>query len=163
MAECLNCGKHYDRAPDDLGSYCEACARLNDASTLASQVNTRPVQQPFVAYRVAPITIALIIVNVAIYAFLAYKGGPSFKEHPGDTEFLIRWGAQYGPRMIEGQWWRLITAMFLHGSVSHLAVNMLTLWFLGRQLEQIGRMRYLIVYFLSGVAGADKDEVEGIR
>ena len=153
MAECLNCGKHYDRAPSDLGSYCEDCLKLEDARTLAPQIDERPVRRPFPAYRIAPVTFALIVVNVAVYAFLAYKGGPSFKEHPGDTEFLIRWGAQYGPRIIEGQWWRLVTAIFLHGSISHLGVNMLTLWFLGRQLEQIGRARYLIIYFLSGIAG----------
>jgi membrane associated rhomboid family serine protease/Flp pilus assembly protein TadD len=153
MAECLNCGKHYDLAPGDLGSLCEDCAKPEDTSAQASQIDARPIQNQFTTYRVAPITFALIVVNVAIYAFLAYKGGPSFKEHPSDTEFLIKWGAQYGPRMIEGQWWRLVTAIFLHGSISHLGVNMLTLWFLGRQLEQIGRMRYLIVYFLSGIAG----------
>jgi rhomboid protease GluP len=154
MAECVNCGKQYDRVPGDLGSYCETCAKLYEASTVAPEINARPVQPPFVAYRVAPVTIALIVANVAIYAFLAFKGGPSFKEHQGDTEFLIKWGAQYGPLIIEGEWWRLVTAIFLHGSFSHLAVNMLTLWFLGRQIEQIGRVRYLIIYFLSGISGS---------
>ncbi|MFI6683009.1 rhomboid family intramembrane serine protease [Streptomyces sp. NPDC050485] len=54
----------------------------------------------------------------------------------------------------EGQWYRLVTSMFLHGGVVHILFNMLSLWWLGGPLEAaLGRARYLALYFVSGLAG----------
>lgn len=55
----------------------------------------------------------------------------------------------------EGQWYRLVTAMFLHGSYIHILFNMLSLWWIGGPLEAaLGRARYLALYFVSGLAGS---------
>jgi len=55
----------------------------------------------------------------------------------------------------EGQWYRLLTAMFLHGSYIHILFNMLSLWWIGGPLEAaLGRARYLTLYFVSGLAGS---------
>ncbi|MEU2514601.1 rhomboid family intramembrane serine protease [Streptomyces syringium] len=55
----------------------------------------------------------------------------------------------------EGQWYRLLTATFLHQEPMHLAFNMLSLWFLGPPLEAaLGRVRYLALYVLSGLGGS---------
>lgn len=55
----------------------------------------------------------------------------------------------------EGQWYRLLTAMFLHGGYVHIAFNMLSLWWIGGPLEEaLGRARYLALYFVSGLAGS---------
>ncbi|KUN81873.1 rhomboid family intramembrane serine protease [Streptomyces griseoruber] len=55
----------------------------------------------------------------------------------------------------EGQWYRLLTPMFLHGGVVHILFNMMSLWWLGGPLEQaLGRARYLALYFVSGLAGS---------
>ncbi|GGZ12208.1 rhomboid family intramembrane serine protease [Streptomyces poonensis] len=55
----------------------------------------------------------------------------------------------------EGQWYRLLTAMFLHGSYMHIAFNMLSLWWIGGPLEAaLGRARYLALYLVSGLAGS---------
>ena len=54
-----------------------------------------------------------------------------------------------------GEWWRLFTAMFLHASFFHLAVNMYSLYFVGSIMEQvIGRWRFLLLYLASGLAGS---------
>ena len=54
-----------------------------------------------------------------------------------------------------GEWWRLFTAMFLHASFFHLAVNMYSLYFVGTIMEQvIGRWRFLLLYLASGIAGS---------
>ena len=54
-----------------------------------------------------------------------------------------------------GEWWRLISAMFLHYGPIHLGLNMLSLYFVGSVLEQvIGRWRYLLLYFVAGLAGS---------
>jgi len=55
----------------------------------------------------------------------------------------------------EGEWWRLITAAFLHGSVLHIALNMVFLWFIGTPLEMaIGRWRFLAIYVVTALAGS---------
>ncbi|MEU1535217.1 rhomboid family intramembrane serine protease [Streptomyces fagopyri] len=55
----------------------------------------------------------------------------------------------------EGQWYRLLTSMFLHGSYIHILFNMLSLWWIGGPLEAaLGRARYLALYFVSGFAGS---------
>lgn len=55
----------------------------------------------------------------------------------------------------EGQWYRLVTSMFLHGSVTHILFNMLSLWWIGGPLEAaLGRARYLTLYAVSGLAGS---------
>jgi membrane associated rhomboid family serine protease len=54
-----------------------------------------------------------------------------------------------------GEWYRLVTAMFLHASVAHIFMNMLSLYFIGPMLEAlIGRLRFVLVYFVGGIAGS---------
>lgn len=56
---------------------------------------------------------------------------------------------------IEGEWWRLMTSAFLHTGVTHIALNMLALWFVGGAVEpRLGRWRYLTVYLLSALGGS---------
>ncbi|MFF7726160.1 rhomboid family intramembrane serine protease [Streptomyces sp. NPDC008001] len=55
----------------------------------------------------------------------------------------------------EGQWYRLLTSMFLHQAPMHIAFNMLSLWWIGPPLEAaLGRARYLALYLLSGLGGS---------
>ncbi|WP_424888031.1 rhomboid family intramembrane serine protease [Streptomyces sp. XH2] len=55
----------------------------------------------------------------------------------------------------EGQWYRLVTAVFLHQAPMHIAFNMLSLWWIGPPLEAaLGRARYLALYLLSGLGGS---------
>ena len=64
-------------------------------------------------------------------------------------------GANLGPLVREGQVWRWLSSIFLHGSQSHLLMNMLSLYFVGSFLEQIvGRSRYLLIYGLSGLGAS---------
>jgi rhomboid protease GluP len=64
-------------------------------------------------------------------------------------------GASYTPYILEyGEYYRLVTCMFLHFGVQHLAYNMLLLIFLGDTLEKyVGKLRYLLIYLLGGIAG----------
>jgi rhomboid protease GluP len=71
------------------------------------------------------------------------------------SEFLLNIGAMYGPAVVlNGEIWRLFTAMFLHGGLEHVAMNMLSLWFVGRVVENwFDKVSYLIIYLVSGVMG----------
>ena len=66
----------------------------------------------------------------------------------------IHFGANYGPLTLSGDWWRLFTYMFLHGSLLHIGFNMWCLWDLGKLCESLyGRWTFLFIYLITGVAG----------
>lgn len=73
----------------------------------------------------------------------------------GDTTTragLIKLGALYPPAVHSGEWWRLITAMFLHAGIPHIAMNMLCLWSLGPFVEAaFGSLRFALIYFIAGI------------
>lgn len=64
-------------------------------------------------------------------------------------------GASYAPDIFEnGQWYRILTSMFMHFGAEHLINNMVMLYILGYQIEEnFGRVKYLITYFICGIAG----------
>jgi membrane associated rhomboid family serine protease len=99
----------------------------------------------------APAVLALVALNVLVYLVTVAQGaGPN---DPGGSLF-IDW-ALAGVAVADGDWYRLVTAMFLHAGLLHLAFNMLALWWLGSIVEQaIGTLRFLLVYLVSGLAGS---------
>jgi membrane associated rhomboid family serine protease len=93
----------------------------------------------------------LIALNVLVYVVTVAQGAGI--NSPGGRLFQNMWltGIQVG----NGDWYRLVTAMFLHGSVLHIAFNMLALWWIGTAVEQaLGTWRYLLLYVVSGIAGS---------
>jgi membrane associated rhomboid family serine protease len=89
--------------------------------------------------------------NVIVFLITVAQGAGL--NDPGGQLFN-KW-ALYGPLVAHGDWWRLITSAFLHASVLHIAFNMLALWWLGAPVEMVlGRVRYLGLYIVSGLAGA---------
>jgi membrane associated rhomboid family serine protease len=99
----------------------------------------------------AIVTRILVALNVGVYLITVAQG--SGLNTPGGHLFY-KW-ALFGPSVHHGDWWRLITSAFLHGSVVHIAFNMLALWWLGAPVEMVlGRVRYLGLYLVSGLAGA---------
>lgn len=96
----------------------------------------------------APVTLALIIVQVLAYCWLVYAGGAT------NIAVLLHAGARSTPLIEKGQWWRLITPVFLHVGFSHLLVNSVTLLYIGRYIEEFfGHWRMVIIYFVSAIVG----------
>ncbi|MGW1025528.1 rhomboid family intramembrane serine protease [Streptomyces sp. NPDC002577] len=100
------------------------------------------------------ITKILIGINLAVFV-VQLAIGDRF------TDSLDLIGRAYVPALgslegvADGQWYRLVTAMFLHGGVVHIAFNMLSLWWIGGPLEAaLGRARYITLYVVSGLAGS---------
>lgn len=94
-------------------------------------------------------TYILIAMNIVFFLLLELAGGST------NIETLINYGAKYNPAIIlDGEWWRIITSMFLHIGLLHLLMNMFALYFLGTAVERIfGSVRFLFIYVLSGIAG----------
>jgi membrane associated rhomboid family serine protease len=101
----------------------------------------------------ALVTKTLIAINVL--AFLAEIGTGSGATGAGSGGSVVDRFALDGPDVANGGWWRLITAGFLHANVLHIGLNMLILWLVGSPLEEmLGRGRYLLLYFVSLLAGS---------
>jgi membrane associated rhomboid family serine protease len=97
------------------------------------------------------VTFTLIGINVGVYLLELLMGG----QLNGTGNRIYENGVLFGPAVANGDWWRLITAAFLHYGILHLGMNMLVLWFIGPPLEQyFGHGRYLLVYVVSGLAGS---------
>lgn len=96
----------------------------------------------------APCTVALIVVNVAVFIFLSFGGMTE------DAYYMLQNGAMYLPLLQQGEYYRLLTSIFLHFGFSHLVNNMLMLGVMGWQLELvIGKIKFLIIYFAAGLGG----------
>ena len=99
----------------------------------------------------ALVTKTLIGINVAIYLVTAAQGAGI--NAPGGR--LFEKMLLYGPAVANGDWWRLVTAAFLHASLLHIGFNMLALWWFGAPVEAyLGRARFIGVYLVSGLAGS---------
>jgi membrane associated rhomboid family serine protease len=99
----------------------------------------------------APVTKALIAINVAIYLIGAVQGGGI--NSPGGSIYSKLWLDAYDVH--NGGWWRLITTAFLHANIIHIGFNMFALWVIGGPVEHyLGRVRYLCLYFVAGLAGS---------
>lgn len=93
------------------------------------------------------ITILLVAANVLVYLYAEATGGSENIEH------MVQLGAMAQTEFFQGEYYRLITHFFLHFGFSHLCNNMFSLAILGFSLEEgIGRVRLLLVYFLSGIS-----------
>jgi membrane associated rhomboid family serine protease len=87
---------------------------------------------------------ALLAVNVLVFLMMGWGGG--------DHETLVSWGASFGPRTTNGEWWRLVSSMFVHSGILQLLLNCAALAQLGLTLERlVGHMTFGAVYFSAGI------------
>ncbi len=71
-----------------------------------------------------------------------------------NTMVLVRLGAKYGPLMFAGQWWRLVTAIFLHAGLLHIGMNMWVLFDLGPEVESLFcTTKYVVIFLVTGIFG----------
>lgn len=95
-----------------------------------------------------PVTVILILINFLVFAAVEFTGGSE------DTMHMLQCGAAYTPSVIQGEYYRIFTSMFLHFGMQHLANNMLVLFVLGGRLERTtGKLKYLLIYLLGGMGG----------
>ena len=89
-------------------------------------------------------TIVILLINAGLYLADYLTGNDS----------LFKLGAKYGPLIREGEWWRLITAGFLHGDLLHIGMNSWSLYVVGSQTEEAyGTPRFLLFYVATTITG----------
>ena len=95
------------------------------------------------------VTIILVGINVMVFIVLTFMGQTE------DGRFMLGKGAMYVPYVLDqGEYYRLVTSMFLHFGIQHLGNNMILLLLVGAQLEEeIGAIKYLIIYIVAGLGG----------
>jgi len=164
MTEPLTCYRHPDR---ETGVSCSDCGRglCPDCMRFAAvgircpehsgeaQGAKRVVQrvQSSTTRNVGWVAKGLVGVNVGIYLLQLAQGAPT----SGNGGSIFENGVLFGPLVAEGEWWRLITAAFLHYGFIHLGMNMLALWLFGPALESaLGPARFLMLYLVGGLAGS---------
>lgn len=94
-------------------------------------------------------TTIIVVINVAIFFILSLFGDTE------DAAFMLQHGAMYEPMVTQQhEFYRIFTSMFLHFGITHLLNNMVLLGALGWNLElEIGKIRFLIIYLVSGIGG----------
>ncbi len=113
----------------------------NDINSKTAKENRRYEE----VFKPKPIIVTNILIGLCILVFILQILFPN----------ITYMFANYGAKVKEGEIYRLITSMFLHGSIWHLLCNMVSLWCIGREVETyLGRTKYLAVYLLSGLLGS---------
>ena len=154
LANCRQCGAELPSFSfGEPSPYCKTCR-----SHIATQPGPRSVEEPGVSAQsiVRPrppiATIALLAINIVIFAAMV-ASGISFTSP--QTDQVLRWGADYGPYTLSGQYWRLITSMFLHFGIIHIFGNMWCLWSLGRLAEKmVGSLSLVGIYLMTGIGAS---------
>jgi rhomboid protease GluP len=117
-----------------------------------------------------PVTWTLLALNIGIFILMWWqlRGQEQAAAHlMGRMELPARaasimeslqleaWGSNVGRRTLNGEWWRLLTSMFLHGSLLHIAFNMAVLYQAGQLAERIfGSLRFTGLYLIAGLSGS---------
>lgn len=101
----------------------------------------------------APVMWTLLAVNVVIFGLMWLAG---VYKNPSTTALaLVKWGSNFGLLTARGQWWRLVSSMFLHGGALHILFNMVALVQIGGLVERLfGSSRFIALYLLAGVCGS---------
>jgi membrane associated rhomboid family serine protease len=143
--------------PTSVGMRCPECARER------TRVRRLPRRQPGVSVSWSnsiqewSVTQWLIAVNVVVFLAEVATGVPLFGSGRYGGWVYIH-GVLFGPNIAgfgRHEYWRLLTTGFLHASLIHIGLNMLSLWFVGRALEPaVGRLNFAVIYFTSLLAGS---------
>ena len=101
-------------------------------------------------------TAVILLVNIGLYIAMLSYGSQTGRPGGFDPTFdaLFDFGGKARVQIVRGEWWRLITAGFLHGGIFHIFMNSWALFDLGTQVEEtFGTSRYLVIYFVTTITG----------
>lgn len=135
-----------------VGMRCPECSSERQKVYTRSDITPGPVAA---LWRDAPVTTALIAINIAVFLLQIATGAQIGAMTSGVQGWVTQHGVFFGPLIADGEYWRVITPGFLHFGLLHIALNMFLLFILGRMLEpELGSIQMLAVYMTSLVAGS---------
>jgi rhomboid protease GluP len=171
---CNRCGQNnFDWARQC--QHCHAPLETDTASATPSQDQPGQPDPPDDPYRASPedeeharrdrfvhtlfavtphpfVTWTVMALNVAVFLLMVLNGASIVQP---TLETSLQWGASYGPAVTGGEWWRMVTAIFVHAGIFHLFVNMYVLYAMGSLTERLfGNVAYAVLYFLAGLTGS---------
>lgn len=128
-----------DKAAEPIANQIASCMGKNE--TKEQRERAKPI-----------ITYGMIGLNLLMFAVSVILSGSIMDI---DTGVLVVLGAKYNPAIGAGQWFRLVTCMFLHGGLIHIATNMFSLYSIGPLVEQLyGKVKYIIMYLATGITAS---------
>lgn len=138
----------FENQPDDYEGLCNII-ECNLANGIAQSISESRKSAGKGLKNSALITVGLMIINVIIFLICELLGGSE------DTNVMLHMGAlDYEQVVGNGQYFRLISCMFLHFGYEHLINNMLSLGIVGSKVEKgLGKLNYILIYFASGLGG----------
>jgi len=153
MAQCIQCGRTLPGFT--FGRQICVWCKQHAAAQRGEEVKYRPpMATPWQRGGAMPmiVTQGLVGINLAVFIGMALSGA-SVMGPEGET--LLAWGANFGPYTLGGQWWRLLTSVFVHIGFLHLAFNLWCLWSLGEMAERLyGHATFACIYLLCGISGS---------
>lgn len=138
---CATCSRQ-----TDVGYRCPECIDQIHKRYLADrQGNVNPYHAPadipFFTYRLAAMIVAIWLLTTGERIFF-------------NSYQILSWGMSYGPSLVAGEYWRLLTPIFFHGNESHLLFNTIALLAFGPTMEKLyHRYRFLLIYLFAGLYG----------
>ena len=121
----------------------EAYYRMNGQNS-----NTPDALEQIFRGPINSMNLLMIGINIVVFVIMEILGSTE------DTGFMLQWGAACRPLILDGEWYRLFTSMFLHFGIYHLVNNMAVLLFMGDMVEKtVGHWKYLMIYLGSGLVG----------
>jgi membrane associated rhomboid family serine protease len=155
MANCVRCGRQLP-AFNFGKKICQWCVQhdAEQRGEIAEDARQPVLRSPWVRRGEPAITLTQVIfgMNAAVFLGMAIGAG-SILDFP--VSELMRWGANFGALTISGEWWRLLTNIFVHGGILHIAFNMWCLWYLGKLAESVyGVWTYASVYLICGIGAS---------
>jgi rhomboid protease GluP len=121
-------------------------------ATEVSPLKDKGVVGLFVPRRGYAATPIIVLLNILVYLLMVASGADFLDP---DAKTLFSWGGNLGYRTANGEWWRLLTAVFLHGGLMHMLMNMYALVFVGVILEPaLGTLRFATTYLVTGVVAS---------
>lgn len=160
MANCIRCGRQLPGFTFGK-KICQWCVQHEayQRGEIVDDARQPVMRTPWVRPGESTISLTHILfgINVAVFLGMMIEmllaGGSPFQDFSGLE--LVQWGANVGPFTLRGEWWRLLTCVFVHGSVLHIAFNMWCLWDLGALSESLyGRWTFGAIYLISGLGAS---------
>ncbi len=158
---CRNCGALIG-AGEKTCAMCDAPAGANATNSLPRNATTNDadgVARPRADHetmrfaqalfqRPVTFTFIFLFLNIVVFLLTTWAGGSQ------NNSVLIAFGAKFNALINQGEWWRFVAPVFLHGGVPHLLMNMYGLWILGPYVERLyGSAKFVVFWIVAGIAG----------